>query len=137
MAKSPPWQKVAAELAEQRVESRYLELLRRRVDPEQELKALENELAGEVARALGRSEERLLLALAELDLCEARFLRLQEAAADQPTLNAAADAFNTQRAQAAERLRHLVIHREAAGFRRNQLLYELYPIPAQKHRSPG
>ena len=40
-----------------------------------------------------------------------------------------AEAFNAQRKVAEECLRHLVIHREAAGFRRNQILYELFPIP--------
>jgi hypothetical protein len=38
-------------------------------------------------------------------------------------------AFNRQRSAAEQRLRDLVIHREAAGFRRNQAIYEAHPIP--------
>lgn len=129
MTQRPAWQKLAAALTAEGVESVYLERLRARFDPEQELKALEAELAGEIARALGRSEERLLIALAELELCGARCARLAAEGADAHERRAAADAFNAQRSVAETRLRHLIIHREAAGFRRNQVLYELYPIP--------
>ena len=34
-----------------------------------------------------------------------------------------------QRTLAEKRLRDLVIHREAAGFRRNQVVYDAHPIP--------
>lgn len=66
--RKPPWEKLAAELREYGVESPYLERVRTRVDAEQELRALQDEIAGEIARALGRTEERLNLAMAELDL---------------------------------------------------------------------
>jgi hypothetical protein len=127
-----PWQKLAADLAEQGVESVYMERIRRRVDAEQELKQLEHELAGEIARALGRTEHTLNLALAELELLEARFAQLLQGGASVLALEQAAEAFNAQRTLAERRLRDLVIHREAAGFRRNQQLYELFPIPPRK-----
>jgi predicted type IV restriction endonuclease len=123
---------LAADLAEQGVESVYMERIRRRVDAEQELKQLEQELAGEMARALGKTEHALNLALAELELLEARFVRLERARAGVLALEQAAQAFNAQRTLAERRLRDLVIHREAVGFRRNQQLYELFPIPARK-----
>ncbi len=129
MARKAPWKKLAADLAEMGVDSVYLSRVQARVDPEQDLKALEEEIAGEIAQALGRTEERLNLALAELDLHKARFERAQSSAASAHELGSLAEAFNAQRKVAEECLRHLVIHREAAGFRRNQLLYELFPIP--------
>ena len=137
MARSAPWKKLAADLAEQGVESVYMERIRRRVDAEQELKQLEHELAGEIARALGKTEDALNLALAELELLEARFAQLAQSGASVLALEQAAQAFNTQRALAERRLRDLVIHREAAGFRRNQVLYELFPIPPRKRIDPG
>ena len=129
MARKAPWKKLAADLAEMGVDSVYLSRVQARVDPEQDLKALEEEIAGEIAQALGRTEERLNLALAELDLHKARFERAQSSAASAHELGSLAEAFNAQRKVAEECLRHLVIHREAAGFRRNQMLYELFPIP--------
>ena len=129
MRRQSPWKKLAADLAEYGLESEYLSRLRAVVDPEQSLQALEEELAGEIARALGRTEEHLLLAMAELELCKARFDHAQANGAAHHELVDLAGAFNAQRKQAEARLRDLVIHREAAGFRRNKQLYELYPIP--------
>ena len=129
MRRQSPWKKLAADLAELGVESVYLTRLRSVVDPEQSLQSLENEIAGEIARALGRTEERLLVAMAELELRQALFHRAHANGAAQAELAQLADAFNAQRKEAEARLRDLVIHREAAGFRRNKQLYELYPIP--------
>lgn len=128
MAKNARFQQLASDLKDLGVESVYLERLRARFDPEQALKELEHELAGEVARALGRTEEQLLLALAELELCQARYAKLAHAGPEDARAQAA-QAFNAQRARAEERRRHLIIHREAAGFRRNQVIYDLYPLP--------
>lgn len=136
MSRPAPWHKLASELAnqlaEQRVESAYLERLRRFIDPEQELKALENELVGEMARSLGRTEAALVFALAELDLYGARHARLLVEQADDAAVAEAVRQFNQQRSVAERRLRDLVIQREAIGFRRNQVLYEQYPIPPRK-----
>lgn len=131
MPKLTPYQKLAASLADEQVQSAYLDRLRARIDPAQAQKELENEIAGEIAKALGRTEEQLLLALAELDLCAARYARARDTRSDPGALTALAAAFNAQRELCEKRLRDLVIHREAAGFRRNQKLYELYPIPAR------
>ncbi|HEY6879392.1 MAG TPA: hypothetical protein VI299_15300 [Polyangiales bacterium] len=121
----PPWKKLASELQEQGVESRYLARITARVTPEERLENLQAEIMQEIAGALGRSEDRVNLALAECELLAARHAR----AAGEPR-RALARAFNAQREVAKARLRDLLIHREAAGFRRNQLLNELYPIPA-------
>jgi hypothetical protein len=132
VSRTPPWKKLAAELTEYGVDSPYLERVRTRVDAEQELTALQDEIAGEIARALGRSAEQLNLALAELDLCAAKLARLRSSGRTGPELEQAVDAFNQQRSVAEKRLRDLVIHREAAGFRRNQAVYEQHPIPPRE-----
>jgi hypothetical protein len=129
MRRDAPWKRLAAELAEHGLESRYLARVQARVDPEQELTALQQEIAGEIARALGRTEERLNLAMAELELCGARLARLRVGGETGAALQDAIEAFNQQRREAEHRLRDLVIHREAAGFRRNQAVYEEHPLP--------
>jgi hypothetical protein len=115
------------------VESKYLERVRSRVDAEGELRALQNEIAGEIARALGRTEEQLNLALAELELRAVQLARLRGQGAERAELERAVEAYNLQRAHAERRRLDLVIHREAAGFRRNQAVYEQHPIPPREH----
>jgi hypothetical protein len=127
--RDPPWKKLAAELAAHGVESSYLHRVQARAGARQGLESLEMEITGEIARGLGRTEEQLHLALAELELRGAKLARLRAAAVIGPELQAAIAGFNEQRSVAQKRLVELVIHREAAGFRRNQAVYELYPIP--------
>jgi hypothetical protein len=123
------WKKLAAELEEHGIESPHLARVMARVKPEQQLANVEREIVQEIAGALGRTEERIDLALAELDLRLARFRRARERGVATPELGALVDAYNLQRKVAQARLRDLLIHREAAGFRRNEILSELYPIP--------
>lgn len=118
--------RLAAELVAQGIESQYLTRVMARVTADEHLETLEAEIAREVAQSLGRSEDRVNLALAELDLLKARYDRAPAA-----ERRACAEAFNEQRTVAEARLRELLIHREAVGFRRNQVLNELYPIPAK------
>jgi hypothetical protein len=129
MARPAPWKTLAAELIEHGVESQYLARVEARVTREQQLRDLENELTQEIAGALGRSDLRVNLALAELELRKARYDRALREAAPASQLAALAEDFNAQRAAAQARLRELLIQREAVGFRRNQILNELYPIP--------
>jgi hypothetical protein len=119
------WKKLAAELQEQGIESKYMSRIQARVTPEQRLENVEAEILQEIAGALGRSEDRVNLALAECEL-----LAAQHARAEGARRRELAHAFNAQREVARARVRDLLIHREAAGFRRNQMLNELYPIPA-------
>jgi len=99
------------------------------VTPEQQLENLELEIVQEMAGALGRTEDRLNLALAELELHRARYERARREHAGATRLRELAQAHDAQRTVAQARFRELMIHREAVGFRRNQVLYELYPIP--------
>ena len=130
VARNPPWKKLAAELHEHGVESRYLARVAARVTPEDRLETLEVEIAQEMAGALRRTEDRLNFALAELELCQARHQRAVQEGAPASEQSERAAAFNAQRRVAQERLRELLIQREAMGFRRNQILNELYPIPS-------
>ena len=129
MPQPPAWKKLAAELTEHGVESKYLARVTARVTPEQQLDNLELEIVQEMAGALGRTEERLNLALAELELHRARYDRAHAEQVSATRLRELAQAHDAQRTVAQARFRELVIHREAVGFRRNQLLDELYPIP--------
>jgi hypothetical protein len=127
----PAWKKLAHELQEQGIESRYMARITARVTPEQRLENVEAEILQEIAGALGRSEDRVNLALAECELLAAKHARA--VGAERREL---ARRFNEQRAVARARVRDLLIHREAAGFRRNQILTELYPIPAALAEDP-
>lgn len=131
VAKEKPWKKLAADLRDHGIESRYLPRIEARVTPEDQLETLEREVAHEMASALGRTEDRLNLVRAELELDRARFDRAVAAGAPEAARRALCEAFNARRAQAQMRLRDLLIQREALGFRRNQILNELYPIPAK------
>src|ERR1700755_3053462 len=97
-----------------------------RISPEQKLEDVQVEIAQEIAGALGRTDMRVNLAFAELELCRARYDRASAAGAPPDELRELAQAFNDQRVVARARLRELQIQREAIGFRRNQILNELY-----------
>lgn len=121
--------RLAAELVAQGIESKYLERVMARVSPDDQLETLQAELAREIAQALGRSEDKVNVALAELELHRARYDRAVRENAPVNERQGYAQAFNAQRAVAQAKLRDLLIHREAIGFRRNQMLNDLYPIP--------
>jgi hypothetical protein len=129
MAVPAPVKKLAAELAAHGIESPYMARVLARVPSEDRLETLQAEITQEIARSLGRTEDRLNLALAELELLRAHYERAVREAAPPGERQRHADAFNAQRKVVQARLRDLLIQREAIGFRRNQLLYELYPVP--------
>lgn len=116
---------LARELENASLTSAHLELLRSRFDVTAAHEALEREIVHEMASALGRTEDALLTALVRLDL------------ADQALAHAATDDERARRLDAREarrqealRARHdLLVHREAVGLRRNEMLERLYPIP--------
>ena len=121
--------RLAAELVAQGIESKYLDRVLARVSPDDQLETLQAELAQEIAQALGRSEDKVNVALAELELHRARYERAVRENAPVNERQGYAQAFNAQRVVAQAKLRDLLIHREAIGFRRNQMLNDLYPIP--------
>jgi hypothetical protein len=121
--------RLAADLVAQGIESKYLARVLAKVAPDESMDALQAEIAREIAQALGRSEDHVNVALAELELHRARYERAVREGAPTSERQGYADAFNSQRVVAQSKLRHLLIHREAIGFRRNQMLNDLYPIP--------
>lgn len=124
-----PFKRLASELLAHGVDSEYIARVEARVSREQQLETLQAELTQEIAGALGRTDTRVNLAFAELQLCRARFDRARSQGATSETLRELAHAYNAQRKEAQARLRDLQIQREAIGFRRNQILNELYPMP--------
>ena len=120
-----PWQSLVRELRDSGFESPYLARLRARHDVAAAQEQLEKEIMREMAQALGRSGEKVDVALVRLEVA-----RRAVAAAATADARAEADAsFNALRDDAL-RLRHeLRIHREAIGIRRNDGLDAAYPIP--------
>ncbi len=114
------------ELDRSGVESPYLERLRGRLDPEAALADLQAEILREQAAALGRAEDKVNLALLELDVLGRRIDAL---AATDPAGPALLAAFAEGRVRAERARWELQVHREALGLRQNAILRELYPIP--------
>jgi hypothetical protein len=129
VAAPPSVKRLAADLVAQGIESKYLDRVLAKLAPDESLDQLQAEIACEIAQALGRSEDYVNVALAELELQRARYERALREGAPMNERQGYADAFNAQRVVAQSKLRNLLIHREAIGFRRNQMLNELYPIP--------
>jgi hypothetical protein len=129
MAPPSPVKKLAAQLVAQGIESQYLARVLAKVTPDDQLETLQAEIAREIAGALGRSEDKVNMALAQLELLRARYEQAVREHAPASEQQARADAFNAQRDVAQARRHQLLIHREAIGIRRNQILYELYPVP--------
>ncbi len=119
-----PWQALVRELRDSGFESPYLERLRARHDVAAAQEELEKEIMREMAQALGRSGEKVDVALVRLEVAA----RAVAAATGDARARAVAR-FNALREDAL-RLRHeLRIHREAVGIRRNEGLEAAYPIP--------
>lgn len=131
MSQPLPFKRLASELAAHGVVSEYLARVEARLSLEQRMENLQVELMQEMASALTRTELRVNMALAELQLHRARYDRALAEGAPDERVNALIEAFNAQRQFAQARVRDLQIQREAMGFRRNQILNELYPIPAR------
>ncbi len=127
--RTPAWKRLVRDLSDQGFESPYLDRLRRKLDVEQAHHDLEREILQEMACALGRAEEKINLALLELQLIERDLDAARGGGAERERLVAQ---YNVQREVARRYLWELVIHREALGFRRNEVLRECYPIPPRR-----
>jgi len=123
-----PWQRLARELRAQGFESPYLDRLEARVDVESAQDRLEKEIVREMACALGRAEEKVLVALLELEVAT----RDLDVAADEGARVRALVLFNDRRDAAWQARHELLIHREALGIQQNQLLETLYPVPPRR-----
>ena len=137
VSQSLPFKRLASELAAHGVVSEYLARVEARLSLEQRMETLQVELMQEMASALSRTEMRVNMALAELQLQRARYDRALAEGAPEDRRSALIEAFNAQRKVAQARVRDLQIQREALGFRRNQILNELYPIPPRLRLGPA
>jgi hypothetical protein len=132
MAREPSWRTLVRELTAAGHESIYLDRLRRRLDVAQAQASLEKEIIGEMAAALGRAEDKLNTSLLRLEIA-ARALD----DADPSDREHRAAVYDARHAEAMRARWELVIHREAVGIWRNDLIEQLYPIPPPRRRSPG
>jgi len=120
-----PWQTLVRELRDRGYQSPYLDRLRTRLDVEAAQEELEKEIVREMAAALGRSGEKVDVALLRLELA-GRDLAAATDLAERARLTVR---FNALRAEALKARHELRIHREAVGIRRNDMLDREYPIP--------
>lgn len=122
--KNPPWKRLVEELKDQGYESIYLDRLRATLDVEQQHGILEKEIVQEMAYALGRSAAKVDHTLLELELLH-RELGTCHSGQQREALRRAIQA---KREEALQLRRDLLIHREALGIRRNDILEKMYPI---------
>jgi hypothetical protein len=123
----PPWKTLVSELKDSGYQSPYLDRLRQRLDVEQAHATLEQEIVQEIAAALGRTAAKLDYALLRLELA-ARDVD----AASSDDAAARTERFNALRDDALRARHELLIHREAVGIRRNDVLEQVYPIPPRR-----
>jgi hypothetical protein len=131
-----------ASLEARGVDSPYLQRLRQRAEQKSGgrggagLDALRREILGEMAASLGRAEDRVNVALLNLDVLD----REIEALAAEKDRDARAHArwveklvaFNAECDVAEKRVWELTVQREAIGLRTHELLERFYPIPPRK-----
>jgi hypothetical protein len=131
-AMEPTWKRLVEQLRAEGHKSPYLDRLKQRL-PASGLADVAAEILREMASALGRSEDKVNVALLELEVMGKKLDALAARKDADPEERAArVAAFNQQREAAATALWELRVHREALGFRRNEDLAELYPIPPRR-----
>ena len=127
--KEPPWKRLVEELKDQGYESIYLDRLRASLDVEQQHGILEKEIVQEMAYALGRSAAKVDHALLELELLRGQL----SACSSKHNREALEEAIESKQSEAYRLRRELLIHREALGIRRNDILETMYPIEDVAH----
>jgi hypothetical protein len=131
--RQPDLQKVIDRLESAGHQSPYLDRLRGRVDASRAQANLEAEIVQEMAEALGRTEDKLLLALVQLEVLERELAALEaQGAPARAALRQRIEAFNQQRELALRCRLDLIIHREALGFRHSDAVEAQYPIARRR-----
>jgi hypothetical protein len=103
----------------------------KRCNPEAPLKA-ELDIMQEKAEALGQAGRKVDESLQRLKVLEERIGMLVDEGKNPSEVNALIKEFNQARETALQRLHHLIIHREAIGFRRHTHVKKMYSIPLKK-----
>jgi hypothetical protein len=122
------WKRLVRELTDSGYASPYLDRLRARLDVTLAFEALEQEIAREMASALGRAGDKVDYALLRLEIAG----RAVDDAIDAEERERAVERFNQVRREALTARHELRIHREAVGIRRNRILEQIYPIPPRR-----
>lgn len=125
MFSSSPYKSIVKKLKSEGFESEYLDRLSARVDAEEEEHRLEVEIRAEVASALGRAGAKVDLAFLRMEVAR----REVDGASSDDERARAIERYHARRAEAEEARLELRIHREAVGFRRNDDLNRMYPLP--------
>ena len=109
----------------------HIELLRESFDRRDPVLKLEDELAEEMAAALGRTGRKCQYLFDLLAQGETRFASTAEGSVEQKEIGRA---FNEVRVLAREARRNLIIHRQAVGFsyRNHHIVEEEFPLPPPK-----
>jgi len=128
-------------LKEDALEASYRERVHGRLSArwrEAGLGNLQRELLGEMASALGRAEAHVIEALAELRRIEAELDELERGVESRSRprsdLEASLSAFQACYARAERRLWELMVHREALGLFRHDVLARHYALPPKRRR---
>ena len=100
---------------------------------------LQRELLAEMASALGRAEARVLESLAELRRVEAELVEIERGVEsgdrERSEIDPRLSAFEACYAVAERRLWELMVHREALGLFRHDVLARHYSLPPKRPRS--
>jgi hypothetical protein len=107
--------------------------LRERLPSTGSIPSLEREIASEIAYSLGKAGDKLELAILNARATLAALEALPAGAAERQRLAAR---YEDERALAEKHLRHLLIQREALGFRRHAEVHRTYVIPPLLPRLP-
>jgi hypothetical protein len=129
----PTWKKLVDQLKDQGYRSPYLDRLRQRL-PTGGMHDLAAEIVREMAASLGRAEDKINAALLALEVTGNAIdaLVTEGIARNREEIRVRVEIFNAQRKEAEVALWELRVHREALGFRRNDDLASLYPIPPRR-----
>lgn len=132
----PLWKKLVEDLRAGGHQSPYHERLRSRLSVAAPHGDLAAEVVREMASALGRAEAKIHRALGELELLGAALdaMLAEGSGASDADISAGVDAWNRKRDEAERCVWELRVHREALGFRRNDDLAQLYPVPPRRSR---
>jgi hypothetical protein len=120
----PAWKKLVDDLRARGHESPYLDRLRERLPVGGAVADLQREILQEMASALGRAEDKVNVALLEL---EVEGKALDAMAPTDPSRPKSIARFDELRERALRALWELRVHREALGLRRHDKLAELLP----------
>lgn len=124
-------------LREQGRRSEYMDRLQRRLNVATGRSSLEAEILSEMAASLGRAEDKINLALLDLETLGAQLDAAERGGALPPDYEATLARFNQRREDALLAREYLLIQREAIGLRQNDQLPRIYPVPPRRARRQG